>query len=136
MSTGLNSMAAVVLEDFYKTWLTHQPSPRQTNIVMKTVVVVMGAFSVGMVYVVEKLGTVLQVRTFHSSSGGVLELSTLFKQSFMFLMQTALSLWGVTSGALLGLFNMGLFLPWVNCKVSSKYYMMSCCLIVFIIHWT
>jgi Na+/proline symporter len=73
MSTGLNSMAAVVLEDFYKTWFTQKPSPRQTNIVMKTVVVVMGAFSVGMVYVVEKLGTVLQVRTLHTSSGGVLE---------------------------------------------------------------
>jgi len=73
MSTGLNSMAAVVLEDFYKTWFTHHPSPRQTNIVMKTVVVVMGAICVGLVFVVEKLGTVLQVRTLHSSSGGVLE---------------------------------------------------------------
>ena len=66
-------MAAVVLEDFYKTWFNHQPSPRQTNIVMKMVVVVMGAMCVGMVYVIEKLGTVLQVRTLHSSSGGVLE---------------------------------------------------------------
>ena len=73
MSTGLNSMAAVVLEDFYKTWFTHQPSPRQTNILMKSVVVVMGAVCVGLVFVVEKLGTVLQVSILHSNSGRVLE---------------------------------------------------------------
>jgi Na+/proline symporter len=73
MSTGLNSMAAVVLEDFYKSWFTHQLSPRQTNILMKMVVVVLGTMCVGLVFVVEKLGAVLQVRRLHSSSGGVLE---------------------------------------------------------------
>jgi Na+/proline symporter len=73
MSTGLNSMAAVVLEDLYKTWFTHQPSPRQSNILMKMVVVVMGAVCVGLVFVVEKLGTVLQVRNFDSNSGRFLE---------------------------------------------------------------
>jgi hypothetical protein len=40
---------------------------------MKTVVVVMGVVCVGLVFVVEKLGAVLQVRTLHSSSGRVLE---------------------------------------------------------------
>ena len=122
MSTGLNSMAAVVLEDFYKTWFTQQPSPRQTNILMKTVVVVTGTVCVGLVVVVEKLGTVLQVRILHSSSGGVLEWETLCNQSFVFLMQMSMSLSGVTHGASLGIFSMGLFLPWVNSKVSSKVY--------------
>jgi Na+/proline symporter len=61
-------MAAVFLEDFYKTWFTRQPSPRLTKILMKMVVVVMGAICVGLVFVVEKLGTVLQVRTLHSSN--------------------------------------------------------------------
>jgi Na+/proline symporter len=62
MSTGLNSMAAVVLEDFYKTWFSHQLSPQQTHILMKTVVVVVGIICVGLVFIVEKLGAVLQVR--------------------------------------------------------------------------
>lgn len=89
MSTGLNSMAAVVLEDFYKSWFTHQLSPRQTNILMKMVVVVLGTMCVGLVFVVEKLGAVLQM---------------------------SMSLSGVTHGASLGIFSMGLFLPWVNSK--------------------
>jgi hypothetical protein len=76
MSTALNSMAAVVLEDFYKTWFSHQLSPLQTNILMKTVVVVVGAICVGLVFVVEKLGAVLQVRIFCNSSVMVLEPNT------------------------------------------------------------
>jgi hypothetical protein len=31
-----------------------------------------------------------------------------------------MSLSGITHGASLGIFSMGLFLPWVNSKVSSK----------------
>ncbi|PNF28804.1 Sodium-coupled monocarboxylate transporter 1 [Cryptotermes secundus] len=89
MSTGLNSMAAVVLEDFYKTWFSHKLSPRQTDILMKTVVVVVGTVCVGLVFVVEKLGAVLQM---------------------------SMSLSGITHGASLGIFSMGLFLPWVNSK--------------------
>lgn len=68
MSTGLNSMAAVVLEDFYKTWFSHKLSPRQTDILMKTVVVVVGTVCVGLVFVVEKLGAVLQVRILYNTS--------------------------------------------------------------------
>ena len=34
----------------------------------------------------------------------------------------SMSLSGVTHGASLGIFSMGLFLPWVNSKVSSKVY--------------
>jgi Na+/proline symporter len=73
MSTGLNSMAAVVLEDFYKTWFTHKLSPRQTDILMKMVVVVVGSVCVGLVFVVERLGAVLQVRTFHSNTADCCE---------------------------------------------------------------
>jgi Na+/proline symporter len=70
MSTGFNSMAAVVLEDFYKAWFSHRLSPRETDILMKTVVVVVGTVCVGLVFVVERLGTVLQVRTCHSNIAG------------------------------------------------------------------
>lgn len=46
LSTGLNSMAAVVLEDFWKPFfkeLTH----RQTQILIRAVVVVLGVICVG-----------------------------------------------------------------------------------------
>ncbi|XP_069696485.1 sodium-coupled monocarboxylate transporter 1-like isoform X3 [Periplaneta americana] len=89
MSTGLNSMAAVVLEDFYKTWFLHQLSPRQTDILMKSVVVILGTICVALVFVVEHLGSVLQM---------------------------SMSLSGVTHGSSLGIFSMGLFFPWVNSK--------------------
>lgn len=76
MSTGLNSMAAVVLEDFYKTWFSHKLSPRQTDILMKTVVVVVGTVCVGLVFVVEKLGAVLQVKILYNTSLVSLEQNT------------------------------------------------------------
>jgi hypothetical protein len=88
------------------------------------------------VLVVEKLGTVLQVRTLHSSSGGVQEWDTICNQSFVFLMQMSMSLSGITNGASLGIFSMGLFLPWVNSKVSTALCIKSWSLMVFIIHWT
>jgi hypothetical protein len=88
------------------------------------------------VFVVEKLGTVLQVRNFDSNSGRFLEWDTLCNQNFVFLMQMSTSMNGITHGASLGIFSMGLFLPWVNSKVSSKLCVMSWSLMVFIIHWT
>ncbi|XP_067005526.2 sodium-coupled monocarboxylate transporter 1 [Anabrus simplex] len=87
MSTALNSMSAVVLEDFFKTFRKTPLTERQTNIVMKSVVVVVGSVCVGLVFVVEKLGSVLQM---------------------------SMSLGAVTSGPGLGIFCMALFLPWVN----------------------
>ncbi|XP_067005476.2 sodium-coupled monocarboxylate transporter 1 [Anabrus simplex] len=87
MSTALNSMSAVVLEDFFKTFRKTPLTERQTNIVMKSVVVIVGSVCVGLVFVVEKMGSVLQMST---------------------------SLEAVTGGPGLGIFCMALFLPWVN----------------------
>ncbi|KAJ9592042.1 hypothetical protein L9F63_001421, partial [Diploptera punctata] len=89
LSTGLNSMAAVLLEDFCKIFLKSRMNARRTNIFLKTVVVVLGAICVALVFVVEKLGAVLQM---------------------------SMSLSGMSNGPSLGLFSMGLFLPWVNSK--------------------
>ncbi|XP_018571163.2 sodium-coupled monocarboxylate transporter 1-like, partial [Anoplophora glabripennis] len=61
LSTGLNAMSAVVLEDFYKPFFHKQLTEKQTYIMMKLTVIIMGIFCVGMVFVVEKLGAVLQV---------------------------------------------------------------------------
>nr|CAD7449459.1 unnamed protein product [Timema bartmani] len=57
---------------------------------MKSIVVVAGAISIAMVFVVERLGGILQV---------------------------AIAANGVTSGATLGIFVNGMFFPWANSKV-------------------
>lgn len=88
MSTALNSIAAVVLEDFVKTFFGEDClSRRQTNILLKSTVVVFGIICTVLVFVVEKLGTVLQL---------------------------SISLGSMTSGPVLGVFSAGMFLPWVN----------------------
>ncbi|XP_047098036.1 sodium-coupled monocarboxylate transporter 1-like [Schistocerca piceifrons] len=88
MSTALNSIAAVVLEDFVKTFFGPDClTQRQTNILLKSTVVVFGVICTVLVFVVEKLGTVLQL---------------------------SISLGSMTTGPVLGVFSAGMFLPWVN----------------------
>ncbi|CAH1989463.1 unnamed protein product [Acanthoscelides obtectus] len=89
LSTGLNAMAAVVLEDFYKPFFKRSLTNKQTLYVMRITVIIFGTICLGMVYVIEKLGTVLQL---------------------------TLSMGAVASGPSLGLSTMGVFLPWVNAK--------------------
>ncbi|KAJ8920690.1 hypothetical protein NQ315_004829 [Exocentrus adspersus] len=89
LSTGLNAMSAVVLEDFYKPFFHKKLTERQTYILMKLTVIITGAICVGMVFVVEKLGAVLQL---------------------------AMSIGAIASGPALGMFSMGILLPWVNSK--------------------
>lgn len=90
LSTCLNSMAAVVLEDFVKPFAKKPLSERAVNWVMRSVVVVIGVICVCMVYVVEKMGTVLQL---------------------------TMSLEAITNGPLLGIFSIGIFLPWIKSRV-------------------
>lgn len=64
MSTGLNSMAAVVLEDFVKPFIKKPFTPKTADIFMKLTVVILGTICVALVFVVEQAGThVLQVNT-------------------------------------------------------------------------
>lgn len=80
-------MSAVILEDFFKTFVKKPLTDRQTQIIMRGVVAVFGAICVCLVLVVEKLGTVLQLSA---------------------------SLGAVTNGPLLGIFTMGVMVPWVT----------------------
>ncbi|CAH2239518.1 jg21523 [Pararge aegeria aegeria] len=86
LSTGLNSMAAVVLEDFWKPFF-RKLSRRETQILVRAVVVILGCICVGLVFVVEKLGSVLQL---------------------------TMSLSSASMGPLAGIFLMGLFLPFID----------------------
>lgn len=90
LSTGLNSLTAVILEDFWKPMMSRPMSERQIAIVMRLIVVVFGLYCIGMVFVVEKLGSVLQL------SG---------------------TMGAISMGPECGLYMIGLFLPWINKKV-------------------
>lgn len=89
LSTGLNSLSAVVLEDFVKTFRRRPLSEAQTAFVMRSVVVLFGILFVGLVFVVEKLGAVLQL---------------------------TITLTSVANGPLLGIFTAGVMLPWVSSR--------------------
>lgn len=95
LSTCLNSMSAVVLEDFVKPFVKKPLSEKATNWVMRSVVVVIGVLCVFMVYVVEKMGTVLQL---------------------------TMSLEAITNGPLFGIFTIGIFLPWIKAKVCWNFF--------------
>ncbi|KAL4717724.1 hypothetical protein ACJJTC_000873 [Scirpophaga incertulas] len=87
MSTGLNSMCGVIFEDLIRPAYNKPISEKSASFIMKMIVVVIGATCVALVFLVEHMGA---------------------------LIQAGKSLSGITAGSLLGLFSMGLFLPWVN----------------------
>lgn len=63
MSTALNSISAVVLEDFFKLFSHRTLTERETSYFVKAVVVVMGLIYTALVFVVEKMTSLLQVRS-------------------------------------------------------------------------
>ncbi|XP_030373604.1 sodium-coupled monocarboxylate transporter 2-like [Scaptodrosophila lebanonensis] len=89
LSTLLNSLAAVILEDFVKPRMVKPMTERTVAFTMRAVVVVFGLSSIGLVYVVEKLGMVLQLSATLQSS---------------------------LYGPMLGIFTVGMLMPWVGEK--------------------
>ncbi|XP_031626477.1 sodium-coupled monocarboxylate transporter 1 [Contarinia nasturtii] len=87
LSTGLNSMSAVILEDFVKPQMKRPLTKKQTHYVMRFVVAIFGGICVCLVFLVEKLGAVLQL---------------------------SISLSAISNGPLLGIFTMGVLLPWIG----------------------
>lgn len=90
LSTGLNSLAAVTLEDFVKHSFPNL-SEAATGHIMRFSIIVFGFLAVGGVFVVGKLGAVVELST---------------------------TLNGTATGPLLALFILGLFLPRVRAKVT------------------
>ncbi|XP_059477403.1 sodium-coupled monocarboxylate transporter 1-like [Neocloeon triangulifer] len=87
MSTGLNSITGVLYEDFVKPSVKKPWSEAKASFLMKVVVAVVGSICVALVFLVERMGAIIQV---------------------------AKSLSGITAGALLGTFSLGMFFPWAN----------------------
>lgn len=87
LSTGLNAMSAVVLEDFVKPFAKEGVSDKAASFIMRGTVLVLGFIVVCMAYVVQHLGTVLQL---------------------------SMSLPTACFGPLLGIFFIGFTLPWIG----------------------
>lgn len=91
LSTALNALAAVVLEDFYKPYAKKELTERQTGLMMRGTVFFFGILSVALVYAVEHMGSVLQL---------------------------GMTITSAALGPLLGIFMIGLFLPWLNGRAT------------------
>jgi solute carrier family 5 (sodium-coupled monocarboxylate transporter), member 8/12 len=89
--TGLNSMSAVVLEDFVKPFMKSDLSESMSTYIMRGTVLVLGVVSVALVYVVQHLGQVLQL---------------------------SLSIPAACYGPMLGIYTIGFFIPWIGKKAT------------------
>ncbi|KYB27604.1 Putative sodium-dependent multivitamin transporter-like Protein [Tribolium castaneum] len=87
MSTGLNSMTGVIFEDLIKPRIKKPLSEARASFLMKVIVVIIGSICVALVFVVEKMGALIQ------ATG---------------------SLSAITAGPLLGIFSLGMFFPNAN----------------------
>ncbi|KRT79021.1 hypothetical protein AMK59_8383 [Oryctes borbonicus] len=87
MSTGLNSMTGVIFEDLIKPYVKTPLSEAKASFLMKVIVVIIGTICVALVFLVEKMGALIQ------ASG---------------------SLGAITAGPLLGMFSLGMFFPFAN----------------------
>ncbi|ESO87029.1 hypothetical protein LOTGIDRAFT_107431 [Lottia gigantea] len=87
ISSGLNSLAAVFLEDVIKAYIFKDLRQERATLISKVLAVIFGIICLGLTYVASLLGSVLQA---------------------------ALSLFGMIGGPLLGTFTLGMLFPWAN----------------------
>ncbi|XP_066991697.2 sodium-coupled monocarboxylate transporter 1 [Anabrus simplex] len=89
MSTCLNTLSGTIFEDFLSLCLPCRIREKYASLIMKITVLVLGILCVAMAFVVEKLGSVIQM---------------------------TVSLGSITYGAQLGLFTLGMLFPMANSK--------------------
>ncbi|KAF7417403.1 hypothetical protein HZH68_000056 [Vespula germanica] len=90
MSASLNTMSGTIYKDFIEPWIPDGPKKEaRAATIMKIIVLIIGGISVGLVFVVEHLGTVFQM---------------------------AISIRSVTDGPWLGLFLLGMLVPCSNAE--------------------
>ncbi|KAL5274150.1 hypothetical protein ACFFRR_000735 [Megaselia abdita] len=87
LSSSLNSLAAVVHEDFMKKFSKTPLTKMQSALIMRSTVIVVGIIGFCLVFVVEKLGTVMQLSATMQS---------------------------ITQGPLFAIFTIGMCLPWIK----------------------
>ncbi|KAK3582997.1 hypothetical protein CHS0354_005637 [Potamilus streckersoni] len=89
ISSGLNSLATVTLQDFVKPYISSSLSEKRATNFTKIMALVFGLICLGLTYVASLLGGILQA---------------------------ALSLFGMLGAPMLGLFTLGMIFPWANYK--------------------
>jgi solute carrier family 5 (sodium-coupled monocarboxylate transporter), member 8/12 len=89
LSVVLNSTAAVLLEDILKGCLKRRPSERAAAIFVKSSILILGAATMGFLFIVEKLGGILGVAT---------------------------SLTAIAAGTTFGIFTLGMLNPYSTSK--------------------
>ncbi|CAG5100265.1 Similar to Slc5a12: Sodium-coupled monocarboxylate transporter 2 (Mus musculus) [Cotesia congregata] len=90
MSTNLNVISGIVYEDFIEPWIPDNAAKDANGTkIMKLLVVIAGFISIGLVFVVDGLGTVFQI---------------------------SISLRSVIDGPMVGIFFLGLMVPWVKTR--------------------
>ncbi|XP_047115209.1 sodium-coupled monocarboxylate transporter 1-like [Schistocerca piceifrons] len=89
MSGTLNALSATIYEDFLLPLMPKKKTDFLVNFIMQGIVLGVGIVTVGMVFIVERLGTILEL---------------------------GYSVGGVTNGALLGIFTLGMLVPSANTK--------------------
>ncbi|KAK3091315.1 hypothetical protein FSP39_018871 [Pinctada imbricata] len=87
ISSGLNAVAAVLLEDFLRPYIWKNVGPVGATIFSKITVIVVGVICLLLAFVVSEMGAILQL---------------------------AYVLFGILGGPLLGLFTLGVLFPWAN----------------------
>ena len=106
LSTGLNAMSAVVLEDFCKPFMKGNISERKSKYIMRGTVLVLGVVSVALVYVVQHMGSVLQ-------------LSMSVPTAFF--------------GPMLGVYIIGFTLPWIGKRAALYSAILGCAFMMVIV---
>ncbi|XP_074659559.1 sodium-coupled monocarboxylate transporter 1-like [Tubulanus polymorphus] len=91
ISSGLNSLAAITLKDIVLLVCCKGMNDKRATIVAKILAVIYGVICIGLTFVAAQLGGVLQA---------------------------ALGLFGMIGGPVLGVFTLGMFIPWSNWKGS------------------
>lgn len=106
LSTGLNAMSAVVLEDFCKPFMKNGVSERLSKLIMRGTVLVLGVLSVCLVYVVEHMGAVLQL---------------------------SMSVPTACFGPMLGVYVIGFTIPWIGKRAAFYGAITGCLTMMYIV---
>ncbi|CAF2853122.1 unnamed protein product [Rotaria sp. Silwood2] len=100
ISSGLNSLAAVLIEDIYKGLMERALSDERQDFLSKIVSIVLGGVVMLLTYIVSYLGSILNA---------------------------ALSLFGILSVPIMGVFILGFFSPKANSRGSFIGFLASLC---------
>lgn len=87
MSASLNTLSGSLYKDFISPFMPKKTTERTASNLMKLCTVIVGIIGVVLVFVVERLGAIIQLN---------------------------IAISGITAGPMLGLFTLGIVIPWAN----------------------